>query len=106
MIYINRDNEEIKLLYLKDEFGREYEKFSNTSNKLKIFYNKYIKGKFPDYSYTSFKNEIKSFIKNAIIVYKLPKKNKEKSNIDQQSIILAKSEIETLGTCMFAMKQL
>lgn len=106
MIYINRYNEEIKLLYLKDGFNREYEKFSNTSNKLKIFYNKYIKGKFSDYSYTSFKNEIKSFIKNAVIVYNLPKKNKEKSNMAQQNIIFPKSEIKILGTCMFATKQL
>lgn len=120
LIYIDRDNEEIKLLYLKDGFGASTRDLAiqvtmgvkrllsilKDDDKIKSFYNKYIKDKSPEYSYNSFKNEIKSFSKNAVMVYKLPKENKEKSNIGKQSIVFAKSEIETLGTCRFTMKQL
>lgn len=120
LMYIDRENEEIKMLFLKDGFGANTRDLAiqvtmgvkrllsilKDDNKIKKFYNKYIKSKSPEYSFNSFKKEIKSFSKNAVMVYKLPKKNKEKSNIGKQSIVFAKSEIETLGTCRFTMKQL
>ena len=40
------------------------------------------------------------------MVYKLPKGNKETSNIGKQSVVFAKNEIEMLGTCKFTIKQL
>ena len=52
------------------------------------------------------KKNIKSFLKNAIIVYKLNESETEKSNIGKQSIIFAKNEIELMGKCKFTMKQL
>ena len=120
LMYINRKNEEIKMLFLKDGFGASTRDLAiqvtmgvkrllsilRDDKKVKSFYNKYIKEKTPQYSYQEFKSEIKSFSKNAVMVYKLPKGNRETSNIGKQSIVFAKSEIETLGTCKFTMKQL
>lgn len=120
LMYINRKNEEIKMLFLKDGFGASTRDLAiqvtmgvkrllsilRDDKKVKSFYNKYIKEKTPQYSYQEFKAEIKSFSKNAVMVYKLPKGNRETSNIGKQSIVFAKSEIETLGTCKFTMKQL
>ena len=108
------------MLFLKDGFGASTRDLAiqvtmgvkrllsilRDDKKVKSFYNKYIKEKTPQYSYQEFKAEIKSFSKNAVMVYKLPKGNRETSNIGKQSIVFAKSEIETLGTCKFTMKQL
>lgn len=118
LMYIDRKNKIIKLLYLKQGFGastrdlaiqttmgvKRLNSLIYSDERLKKFYNKYIIEKNPEYQYSNFKEEIKTFLKNAIIVYKL--RETEKSNIGKQSIIFAKNEIELMGKCKFSMKQL
>lgn len=120
LMYIDRKNQEIKMIYLKDGFGANTRDLAiqvtmgvkrllsilKSDAKIRKFYNKYIKDKSPEYSYQDFKNEITTYSKNAVMAYKLPKRNKEKSNIGKQSIVFAKNEIEALGTCKFTIKQL
>lgn len=120
LMYIDRENEEIKMMFFKDGFGASTRDLSiqvvmgvkrlvsiiKDKDKLEKFYNKYIKEKSSEYSFEEFKKEIKSYSKNAIMVYRLKKGNKETSNIGKQSVIFAKNEIEMLGTCKFSVKQL
>lgn len=120
LMYIDRKNEEIKMMFFKDGFGASTRDLSiqvvmgvkrfisiiKDKDKLEKFYNKYIKEKSSEYSFEEFKEEIKSYSKNAIMVYRLKKGNKETSNIGKQSVIFAKNEIEMLGTCKFSVKQL
>ncbi len=120
LMYIDRRNGEIKMLFFKDGFGTSTRDLAiqvimGTKRLLSIlrddkmlihFYKKYIKEKSPDYNYKEFKKEMMAFSKNAVMVYKLPKGNKETSNIGKQSIVFAKNEIEMLGTCKFTIKQL
>lgn len=120
LMYIDRRNGEIKMLFFKDGFGTSTRDLAiqvimGTKRLLSIlrddkmlihFYKKYIKKKSPDYNYKEFKKEMMAFSKNAVMVYKLPKGNKETSNIGKQSIVFAKNEIEMLGTCKFTIKQL
>ena len=120
LMYIDRKNEEIKMMFFKEGFGASTRDLAiqvvmgmkriisiiKDNDKLEDFYNKYIKDKSPEYSFEEFKKEIKGYGKNAIMVYKLPKGNKETSNIGKQSVIFAKNEIEMLGTCKFTIKQL
>jgi len=118
LMYIDRKNKIIKLLYLKQGFGastrdlaiqttmgvKRLNSLINDENRLKRFYDKYILEKNQKYKYLDFKNNIKTFFKNAIIVYKSD--GNEKSNIGKQSIIFAKNEIELMGRCKFTMKKL
>lgn len=120
LMYIDRENKVIKMMYLKQGFGastrdlaiqttmgiKRLNSLINDEERLKKFYDKYISEKAPQYEYSRFKENIKSFLKNAIIVYKLNESETEKSNIGKQSIIFAKNEIELMGKCKFAMKQL
>ena len=120
LMYIDRENKVIKMLYLKQGFGastrdvaiqttmgiKRLNSLINNEERLKKFYNKYISEKNPQYEYSKFKENIKSFLKNAIIVYKLNESETEKSNIGKQSIVFAKNEIELMGKCKFSMKQL
>lgn len=120
LMYIDKETEEIKMMFLKDGFGASTRDLSiqvvmgvkrllsiiKDEDKLKKFYDKYIKVKNSQYSFKEFKKEIKSYSKNAVMIYKLPKSNKETSNIGKQSVIFAKNEIEMLGTCKFTIKQL
>ena len=120
LMYIDRRNGEIKMLFFKDGFGTSTRDLAiqvimGTKRLLSIlrddkmlnhFYKKYIKEKSPDYNYKEFKKEMIAFSKNAVMVYKLPEGNKETSNIGKQSIVFAKNEIEMLGTCKFTIKQL
>ena len=120
LMYIDKETEEIKMMFLKDGFGASTRDLSiqvvmgvkrllsiiKDEDKLKKFYDKYIKAKNSQYSFKEFKKEIKSYSKNAVMIYKLPKSNKETSNIGKQSVIFAKNEIEMLGTCKFTIKQL
>jgi len=120
LMYIDRANEEIKMLYLKDGFGANTRDLSiqvvmgtkrilsiiKDNMQLKKFYERYINVKNTQYTFNEFKKEIKSFGKNAIMVYKLSKGVTENSNIGKQSVIFAKNEVEMLGTCKFTMKQL
>ena len=120
LMYIDKKKKKIKLLYLKDGFGANTRDLSiqvamgvkrllaicRSNERIKKFYNKYIKEKTPQYKYEEFKKHIKSFSINAIMVYKLPAGNTESSNIGKQSIIYAKNEVESLGRCKFLMKQL
>lgn len=120
LMYIDRRNGEIKMLFFKDGFGTSTRDLAiqvimGTKRLLSIlrddkmlihFYKKYIKEKSPDYNYKEFKKEMMAFSRNAVMVYKLPKGNKETSNIGKQSIVFAKNEIEMLGTCKFTIKQL
>ncbi len=120
LMYIDRKNEEIKMLFLKDGFGtstrdlaiqlimgtKRLLSISRDDKMLRNFHKKYIKEKSPNYSYEKFKREIMTFSKNAVMVYKLPKENKETSNIGKQSVVFAKNEIEMLGTSKFTIKQL
>lgn len=118
LMYIDRKNKIVKLLYLKNGFGastrdlaiqttmglKRLNSLMNSEERLKRFYNKYIITKNSKYKYSDFKSNIKSYCKNAIIVYKL--NGTEKSNIGKQSIIFAKNEIELMGKSKFSMKQL
>lgn len=118
LMYIDRKNKIVKLLYLKNGFGastrdlaiqttmglKRLNSLMNSEERLKRFYNKYIIAKNSKYKYSDFKSNIKSYCKNAIIVYKL--NGTEKSNIGKQSIIFAKNEIELMGKSKFSMKQL
>ena len=118
LMYIDRKNKIVKLLYLKNGFGastrdlaiqttmglKRLNSLMNSEERLKRFYNKYIITKNSKYKYSDFKSDIKSYCKNAIIVYKL--NGTEKSNIGKQSIIFAKNEIELMGKSKFSMKQL
>lgn len=118
LMYIDRKNKIVKLLYLKNGFGastrdlaiqttmglKRLNSLMNSEERLKRFYNKYIITKNLKYKYSDFKSNIKSYCKNAIIVYKL--NGTEKSNIGKQSIIFAKNEIELMGKSKFSMKQL
>ena len=118
IMYIDRKNKIIKLLYLKQGFGastrdlaiqttmgvKRLNSLMNSEERLEKFYNKYILEKSPEYKYSDFKQDVKMFFKNAIIVYKL--NGVEKSNIGKQSIIFAKNEIELMGKSKFSMKQL
>jgi uncharacterized protein (TIGR04141 family) len=120
LMYIDKENEQIKMLFLKDGFGTSTRDLSiqivmgvkrflsiiKDEEKIDKFYKKYIKEKSPKYSYEDFKKEIITFSKNAVMVYKLPEGNKEASNIGKQSVIFAKNAIEMLGTCKFTIKQL
>ena len=120
LMYIDRENKVIKMLFLKQGFGastrdlaiqttmgvKRLNSMSNDDNKLKNFYEKYIKEKNKAYKYCDFKNDVKTFFKNAIIVYNLKGNQTEKSNIGKQSVIFAKNEIELMGKCKFALKQL
>lgn len=120
LMYIDRENEEIKMMFLKDGFGASTRDLSiqvvmgvkrllsiiKDEDRLKKFYDKYIKAKKQQYNFKDFKKEIITYSKNAIMIYKLPKTNKETSNIGKQSVIFAKNEIEMLGTCKFTIKQL
>lgn len=118
LMYIDRKNKIVKLLYIKNGFGastrdlaiqttmglKRLNSLMNSEERLKRFYNKYIITKNSKYKYSDFKSNIKSYCKNAIIVYKL--NGTEKSNIGKQSIIFAKNEIELMGKSKFSMKQL
>lgn len=118
LMFIDRKNKIIKLLYLKKGFGastrdlaiqttmgvKRLNSLINDEERLKKFYNKYIVIKKPQYKYSQFKNDIRTYCKNAIIVYKLS--GTERSNIGKQSIIFAKNEIELMGKSKFSMKQL
>ena len=118
LMYIDRKNKIVKLLYLKNGFGastrdlaiqttmglKRLNSLMKSEERLKRFYNKYIITKNSKYKYSDFKSNIKSYCKNAIIVYKL--NGTEKSNIGKQSIIFAKNEIELMGKSKFSMKQL
>ena len=120
LMYIDKKNEEIKMIFFKDGFGastrdlaiqvtmgvQKFLSILKDNERIKDFYLKYIKAKSPQYSFQNFKEEAKSFSKNAVMVYKLPKNSKENSNIGKQSVIFAKTEIEKLGRCKFTMKQL
>lgn len=120
LMYIDRKNEEIKMLFLKDGFGtstrdlaiqvimgvKRFLSILRDDKMLSGFYKKYIKEKSPNYNYKEFKKEIINFSKNAVMVYKLSKGTKETSNIGKQSVVFAKNEIEMLGTCKFTLKQL
>ena len=118
LMYIDRNKRIIKMIYIKNGFGantrdlaiqtvmgmKRFLSIINDSKKLKNFYDKYIKCN--TYAYDDFRKDVKSFCKNAVIVYKLPDKNQEKSNIGKQSIVYAKNAIEQMGKCKFTMKQL
>ena len=120
LMYIDRKNKVIKMLFLKQGFGastrdlaiqttmgvKRLDSMSNDESKLKKFYEKYIKVKNRGYKYSDFKKDIKTFFKNAIIVYNLKSNQTEQSNIGKQSIIFAKNEIELMGKCKFTLKQL
>lgn len=120
LLYIDRKNLEVKMLFLKDGFGANTRDLAiqvimgtkrllsiiNEEKSLKKFYKKYIEPKTPEYTYGEFKSEIKEFSKKSIMVYRLPKSNKEKSNIGKQSVIYAKNEIEMLSRCKFSIKRL
>lgn len=120
LMYIDRKNQEIKMLFFKDGFGastrdlaiqvvmgiKRFASIIKDEDRLEKFYNKYIKDKSPQYSINEFKKEINSFSKNTVMVYRLPKGNKETSNIGKQSVIFARNEIEMMGTCKFTIKQL
>lgn len=120
LMYIDKENQKVKLLYLKDGFGANTRDLSiqvtmglkrllaiiRDDKRTRAFYNKYIKDKTPEYEYKDFKRDVKEFSKDAVMVYKLPKGNKESSNIGKQSVIFAKNEVETLGRCKFLIKQL
>lgn len=107
LMYIDRENEEIKMMFFKDGFGASTRDLSiqvvmgvkrfisiiKDKDKLKKFYDKYVKVKDTQYSFEEFKKEIKSYSKNAVMVYKLPKSNKETSNIGKQSVILPKMRL-------------
>ena len=119
-MYIDQENKVIKMLFLKQGFGastrdlaiqttmgvKRFNSMANDEIKLKNFYKKYIEVKNKDYKYTDFKKDIKTFFKNAIIVYSLKNNQTEQSNIGKQSIIFAKNEIELMGKCKFTLKQL
>ena len=120
LMYIDKENKVIKMLFLKQGFGastrdlaiqttmgvKRFNSMANDEIKLKNFYKKYIEVKNKDYKYTDFKKDIKTFFKNAIIVYSLKNNQTEQSNIGKQSIIFAKNEIELMGKCKFTLKQL
>ena len=120
LMYIDRENKVVKMLFLKQGFGastrdlaiqttmgvKRLNSMVNDELKLKSFYEKYIKVKNKNYKYDEFKKNIKTFFKNAIIVYKLKNNQTEHSNIGKQSIIFAKNEIELMGKCKFSLKQL
>lgn len=120
LMYIDKENKVIKMLFLKQGFGastrdlaiqttmgvKRLNSMANDEIKLKKFYEKYIGVKNKNYKYTEFKKDIKTFLKNAIIVYKLKNNQTEQSNIGKQSIIFAKNEIELMGKCKFTLKQL
>lgn len=120
LMYIDKENKVIKMLFLKQGFGastrdlaiqttmgvKRFNSMANDEIKLKKFYKKYIEVKNKDYKYTDFKKDIKTFFKNAIIVYSLKNNQTEQSNIGKQSIIFAKNEIELMGKCKFTLKQL
>lgn len=120
LMYIDKENKVIKMLFLKQGFGastrdlaiqttmgvKRLISLENDETKLIYFYEKYIKVKNKDYKYKEFKKDIKTFLKNAIIVYKLKNDKTEQSNIGKQSIIFAKNEIELMGKCKFTLKQL
>ena len=120
LMYIDKENKVIIMLFLKQGFGastrdlaiqttmgvKRFNSMANDEIKLKNFYKKYIEVKNKDYKYTDFKKDIKTFFKNAIIVYSLKNNQTEQSNIGKQSIIFAKNEIELMGKCKFTLKQL
>ena len=120
LMYINRENEEVELLFLKKGFGASTRELAiqaimgtkrllsitKDSMVLNAFYKKYIHNKTPDYTFEEFEHDIKEFTKTAVMVYKLPKSNKEKSNIGKQSIIYAKNEIDKFNKCRFMIKRL
>lgn len=120
LMYIDKENKVIKMLFLKQGFGastrdlaiqttmgvKRFNSMANDEIKLKNFYKKYIEVKNKEYKYTDFKKDIKTFFKNAIIVYSLKNNQTEQSNIGKQSIIFAKNEIELMGKCKFTLKQL
>lgn len=120
LMYIDRKNKIIKMLFIKQGFGastrdlaiqttmgdKRLNSLANDEKKIKKFYEKYIRIKNRNYKYEVFKNDMKTFFKNAILVYKLNCNQSEQSNIGKQSIIFAKNEIELMGKCKFALKQL
>ena len=120
LMYIDKENKVIKMLFLKQGFGastrdlaiqttmgvKRLNSMTNDEIKLKKIYEKYIEVKNKNYKYAEFKKDIKTFFKNAIIVYSLKNNQTEQSNIGKQSIIFAKNEIELMGKCKFTLKQL
>ncbi|MBQ6860603.1 MAG: TIGR04141 family sporadically distributed protein [Clostridia bacterium] len=120
LLYINREREEVELLFLKKGFGANTRELAiqaimgtkrllsitKDSKVLNAFYNKYIHTKTPDYTFEEFERDIKKFTKTAVMVYKLPKSNKEKSNIGKQSVIYARNEIDKFSNCRFMIKRL
>lgn len=120
LMYIDRKNKVFKMLFLKQGFGastrdlaiqttmgvKRFNSIANDEVRLKQFYKKYIEVKNSNYKYAEFKKDIKTFLKNAVIVYKLKDGDIEQSNIGKQSIIFAKNEIELMGKCKFTVKRL
>lgn len=120
LMYIDRKNQIIKMLFLKDGFGANTRDLAIQATmgvkrllsilkddiRLKLFFEKYIESKNKNYRYFQFKEDINTFCKNAVIVYRLPQNSNESSNIGKQSIVFAKNEIETLAKCKFTIKQL
>lgn len=120
LMYIDREKKIIKMLFLKQGFGASTRDLAiqttmgvkrlysmiNDDSKIDIFYSKYIEPKNSKYKKNDFRRDIKTFFKNAIIVYKMKNNQVEQSNIGKQSIVFAKNEIELMGKCKFALKQL
>lgn len=120
LMYIDRENKIIKMLFLKNGFGantrdlaiqtvmgtKRFLSILKDKTRLNAIFEKYVKPKNKKYTYEQFSKDVKKFEKNPVIVYKLPKNNTESSNIAKQSIIFARNEIDALGKCRFTMKQL
>jgi uncharacterized protein (TIGR04141 family) len=119
ILYIDKSNNIIKLLFLKKGFGADtrdlaIQSIMGTKRFLSLikdeeksvkFYNKYIASK-QEYTIQEFKECIKNFNKRVVLVYKLESNKIEKSNIAKQSIETARNEITTLGKIGFTIKRL
>lgn len=117
LLYVDNNNKELKLMYLKNGFGPSSRDLSiqvvmglkrfcsliKEREGIQKFYNKYICEK-NELSFEQFEEIVKKYGKNAIMVYKLTDGKTENSNIGKQSVVTAKNEIEMLGTSKFTLK--